>query len=313
MVLPRCAPCSSSPPRLQTRSVACGVSVSDLDPCDASHEAGTVQAVNLTDRCTREQLAIFLAEVLAEAGELVMALRDSALVVNEKTPHEIVTDADLVADRHITTRLLAAHPGVPVFSEEGGKGHRSAALTRWIVDPIDGTTPWVWGNSGFAMSVALEVDGCVQAGAVYDPVMREFFFAASGHGATRNGASITTRAGTPLARSLLVVDWGNADEKRAEGLAYFQKFFLPDLVAARVVPQFAPALGLCRVAEGRVHGLVCNDTWVEDHAAGALILREAGGVVTNFYSRAGFRHREAGVIAAADLATHGALCAVVDR
>ena len=269
--------------------------------------------MNLSARCARQQLAAFLGEVLAGAGELVMALRDPGLVVDEKTPHEIVTAADLLADRHITERLLAAYPGVPVFSEEGGPGRRSDAPTRWIVDPIDGTTPWVWGNSGFAMSVALEVGGDVLAGAVYDPVMREFFFAVRGHGATRGGVPITTAAGTSLDRALLVVDWGNADEKRAQGLAYFQKFFLPDLVARRVVPQFAPALGLCRVAEGRVHGLVCNDTWVEDHAAGALILCEAGGAVTNFYNRDGFRHREAGVIAAADLALHAALCAVIDR
>jgi len=66
--------------------------------------------VNLTDRCAREQLAAFLTEVLAGAGELVMAMRDSGLVVDENTPHEIVTGADLVAGHHIATRLLAARP-----------------------------------------------------------------------------------------------------------------------------------------------------------------------------------------------------------
>ena len=72
----------------------------------------------------------------------------------------------------------------------------------------------------------------------------------------------------------------------------------------RVLLQFAPALGLCRIAEGRIHALVCNDTWIEDYSAGALILKEAGGFCSNFYHTDNFNHREFGIIATNERSTH---------
>jgi fructose-1,6-bisphosphatase/inositol monophosphatase family enzyme len=76
------------------------------------------------------------------------------------------------------------------------------------------------------------------------------------------------------------------------------------MFARRIVPQWAPALGFCRLAEGRIHAIVCNDTWVEDHAAGALIAAEAGAIVTNFYHHDYFNHRESGVIVTNNRANH---------
>jgi myo-inositol-1(or 4)-monophosphatase len=190
--------------------------------------------------------------------------------------------------------------------------NRSEAPTRWIVDPLDGTTPWVWGNFGFSISVALEERGRVTVGAVYDPVMREFFFyAQEGRPATRNGVLIHPAEGVRADEALMVVDWGNRDDKRREGLAYFQRFLLPEMFARRVVPQFAPALGLCRIAEGRIHALICNDTWVEDHAAGAFILQQAGGHCSNFYRTDRFSTRAPGISAACDAAMHRAITALL--
>jgi myo-inositol-1(or 4)-monophosphatase len=200
-------------------------------------------------------------------------------------------------------RLSKAYPKIPIFTEEGEKD-KSQSRTRWIVDPLDGTTPWVWGNSGFSISVALEQDGKVVVGAIYDPVMEEFFYAEKGQGATKNNKPIRPVVDVPLNEMFIVVDWGNKAEKRKEGLEYFKHFFLPEMFARRVVPQWAPALGLCRIAEGKIHALVCNDTWAEDHSAGALILREAGGFCSNFYHPEGFNHREFGLIAANERSTH---------
>jgi fructose-1,6-bisphosphatase/inositol monophosphatase family enzyme len=76
------------------------------------------------------------------------------------------------------------------------------------------------------------------------------------------------------------------------------------MFARRIVPQWAPALGLCHLAEGRIHVLICNDTWVEDHSAGALIVKEAGGTVSNFYHNKEFNHREFGIIATNEFSTH---------
>jgi myo-inositol-1(or 4)-monophosphatase len=244
-----------------------------------------------------------LSTILPAAGEIIMDYRDKNVTVTEKEKNEIVTPADIAANDYLVAQLQAAFSEITIYTEEGDQ-NKSQATTRWIIDPIDGTTPWVWGNSGFAISIALEKDNDVIVGAVYDPVMKELFYAEKGAGATRNGVSIRPSSEVNPEAMLIVVDWGNKNEKRLEGLEYFKKFMWPEMFARRIVPQFAPALGLCRIAEGRTHALVCNDTWVEDHAAASLILQEAGGFCTNFYQKDGFNHRQAGIIATNQKITH---------
>ncbi len=244
-----------------------------------------------------------LGKVLKEAGEIVMGYRPKFGNTYEKEKNEIVTPADVASNQFIVSKLKAFYPEIEIYTEEE-KENKSESKNRWIVDPIDGTTPWVWGNSGFAISVALEKEGEVVIGAVYDPVMKELFYAEKGLGATRNDQPISTAKNVPVKQMFMVVDWGNKDTKRVEGLEYFKHFFVPEMFARRVVPQFAPALGLCHIAEGRIHALVCNDTWIEDHAAGSLILEESGGYCTNFYHTSSFNHREFGIIATNQLSTH---------
>lgn len=253
-----------------------------------------------------------LLDITKAAGKLIMGYRTKSPTVAEKEKNEIVTPADIAANDFIVTELKKAFPGMAVYTEEGAED-KSDDTTRWIVDPIDGTTPWVWGNSGFAVSIALEQNGKIIVAAVYDPVMEEFFYAEKGKGASRNGLSITPSSEVDVKSMLMVVDWGNKDDKRREGIKYFTKFMLPEMFARRIVPQFAPALGLCRIAEGRIHALICNDTWVEDHSAGALILREAGGYCTNFYEAKDFTHRQSGIIATNNKVTHEAILALLQR
>ena len=251
-----------------------------------------------------------LSMILPIAGEIIMDYRDKIIAVSEKEKNEIVTPADIAANDYLVAQLQTNFPDIAIYTEEGDQ-NKSQATTRWIVDPIDGTTPWVWGNSGFAISVALEKDNEIIVGAVYDPVMKELFYAEKGAGATRNGVLIHPSTETKPEAMLMVVDWGNKDKKRQEGLEYFKKFMWPDMFARRIVPQFAPALGLCRIAEGRTHALVCNDTWVEDHAAASLILQEAGGFCTNFYQTDSFNHRQSGIIAVSQQVTHEQIIALL--
>lgn len=243
--------------------------------------------------------------ILKQAGKIILEHRNKKDKIESKEKNEIVTPADIEANTYIIQKLKEVFPNIPIYTEEGSLD-KSDASTRWIVDPLDGTTPWVWGNSGFSISVALETQEDVQIGAVYDPVMDEFYYAEKGLGATKNDEAISPSI-SAIDEAFMVVDWGNKFEKRKEGLQYFTKFMLPEMFARRVVPQFAPALGLCRIAEGRIHALVCNDTWVEDHSAGALILREAGGYCSNFYEQESFTHRQAGIIATNNIDTHDAI------
>ncbi len=244
-----------------------------------------------------------LKSILTKTGQIILSYRDKERATREKGKNEIVTPADIAADNYITKQLTIKYPDIPIYTEEGEKD-KSQSKTRWIVDPLDGTTPWVWGNSGFSISIALEIDGEVIVGAVYDPIMKELFYAEKGKGARKNERPIKTTINIPLNEMFIVVDWGNKKEKRKEGLEYFKHFFLPEMYARRIVPQFAPALGLCRIAEGRIHALICNDTWVEDHSAGSIILTEAGGLCSNFYTTKSFNHREFGIIATNEKSTH---------
>ena len=118
----------------------------------------------------------FLETALIETGKIILPLRNGCPSVKEKSPNEIVTPADILANQYLVKKLKTFFPEIPIYSEEG-KEEKSEAQTRWIVDPLDGTTPWVWGNSGFSVSVALENNGAIVAGAVYDPVMKEFYYA----------------------------------------------------------------------------------------------------------------------------------------
>jgi len=162
--------------------------------------------------------------------------------------------------------------------------------------------------SGYTISIAEEYEGIIRTSVVYDPEHNELFHAIRGAGAFRNGIQIKTSELGDISQALVSCDWGNKDEKRKEGLEYFKKLMLPFMIARRIIPQFAPANDLVRIAEGRIHVLVCNDTWIEDHAAGSLIVQEAGGYVTNFYDRNDFTHNSPGIIATANKKIWDALC-----
>lgn len=244
-----------------------------------------------------------IEKILRDSGEIILKNRLSIEKVDTKSKNEIVTPTDIQVNDFIVEKLTVQFPDIPIYTEEDDS-KRTNSSTRWILDPIDGTTPWVWGNSGFSISLALEKDNEIVLGAVYDPIMRELFLAESGTGAFKNNEPIHVNNDSKIKDMFFVVDWGNSDEKRTEGLKYFERFFIPDMFARRIVPQWAPALGICKIAEGRIHGLICNDTWLEDHSAASLILKEAGGSISNFYNTNKFEHRQNGIIATNTPETH---------
>lgn len=242
------------------------------------------------------EIAQIVSEIVREAGQVLVSHRMD-FDVSAKDANEIVTPADIEANSLIVEKLKTHFPDYGFSSEEEGQ-EGDQEEKRFIIDPLDGTTRKVWGMSGYTVSIAEEFEGQVRVGIVFDPEHDELFHATVGSGAFRNHQRIHTSELTNLSEAFITCDWGNKDEKRSEGLDYYQRLMLPNMAARRIVPQFAPANDLIRIAEGRIHGLVCNDTWLEDHAAGALILKEAGGYVTNFYHRKEFDHKTAGIIAA---------------
>jgi myo-inositol-1(or 4)-monophosphatase len=205
--------------------------------------------------------------------------------VVKKGPIDLVTAADLEVEREFRALVGARFPLHSVLGEEGGSGSAlhdppPGSRWRWIIDPIDGTTNFAHGLALFCVSIALEIDGRVDVAVVYEPIGEELFVAERGRGATLNGAPLRVSSRGELIDALLVTGFPyTVRERRQRQVDVFAAF----LGAARAVRRLgSAALDLCYVAAGRFDGFWEEQLHAWDIAAGALIVEEAGGMVTAF-------------------------------
>ena len=211
------------------------------------------------------------------AGDLLRGQLGAAHQVHHKGPTDLVTEMDRRAEDLIASILRKAFPAYGLVGEEGGEQHAPGGA-RWLVDPLDGTTNYARGYPFFAVSIALERDGEIVIGVVYNPMLDELFTAERGGGATLNGRPIHVSATANLGASLLVSGfpydaWTNDADN---GHAWHR--FLKRVLSLRC--DGVAALDLCHVAMGRIDGYweLALGPW--DMAAGSLIVQEAGGTVT---------------------------------
>jgi myo-inositol-1(or 4)-monophosphatase len=222
------------------------------------------------------------AAVAAARGgaELAVRLRAEGLgeVGTKSTATDPVTAADRAVEELVVRRLLADRPGDHVLGEEHGEaGDTEPARVRWVIDPIDGTVNYVYGLPHYAVSVAAEVAGQAVAAVVRNAVSGEEWTAVSGGGAWRDGRRLVGPRVTTLAYSLVATGFGYDAARRAHQGAVLAQL----LPVVRDVRRFgAAALDLCYLAEGRVDAYFEKGLGVWDHAAGGLIAREAGLMVT---------------------------------
>jgi myo-inositol-1(or 4)-monophosphatase len=214
-----------------------------------------------------------------EAGEVLLEMLHRPLDITEKGRRaDLVTAADRESERIIVERLRAAFPHARILGEEGGEypaqstGERGE---RWIIDPLDGTTNYAHGYPLFCISIAYERGGELLAGVIHAPLMQELFTAQRGGGAARNGEPIHVSAITSLEQSMLVTGFKPYDYET--NAPYFAK-------ASRRVQAVrrdgSAALDLAYTAMGRFDGFWEFGLSPWDTAAGALLVREAGGTVT---------------------------------
>lgn len=201
-------------------------------------------------------------------------------VVAHKGPVDLVTEVDLGAEARI--REVLSDSGVPVFAEEGG-GAESAG-TRWIVDPLDGTTNFVHGFPSYGVSIALQVDGILEVGVVYDVPRDRLFAASRGHGASCNGRTIQVSGVDRLSHSLVASGFAVDRREHADAYLRFVKVMLERSQGFRRAG--AAALDLCHVACGELDGFWEFNLNPWDVAAGCLILSEAGGRFTDINTTA---------------------------
>ena len=212
--------------------------------------------------------------VARRAGTLLLdGLGRARVEVGTKsTGTDMVTEMDRASEALITAELLAARPDDGLLGEEGADRPGTSGVV-WVVDPLDGTTNYLYGFPGFNVSIAAEVDGEVAIGVVHDVVRGELFSAGRGLGASRDGEAIRASGAHDLGHALVGTGFSYEPERRrlqAEVLVHV----LPRVRDIR--RQGAAALDLCSVACGRLDGYweVGLNPW--DHAAGGLIATEAG-------------------------------------
>ena len=213
-----------------------------------------------------------------EAGAVLRSGFRGNIQVQHKGPTDLVTEMDRRSEDLLLGHLRDAFPQHAIFAEESGRlnGERSE---QWFVDPLDGTVNYAHGIPIFSVSIAFAVDGELQLGVVYDPIHDETYAAECGKGATLNGMPIHPTAVDQMIDALLVTGFpytmGQPD--KPDNLDLFSRFAR----AAQGIRRLgSAALDLCYVAEGRLDGYWEIDLRPYDIAAGALILREAGGLVT---------------------------------
>lgn len=222
---------------------------------------------------TKDLLAL-AQRVATEAGAMLLAgAGDLRLDVTTKTSGtDMVSEMDRASEALIVKGILAARPDDAILGEETGSRDGSSGV-RWVIDPLDGTTNYLYRHPIWAVSVGVEVDGEVAAGVVAAPGLGETFSAARGQGARLNGRPIITSAAVDLASALVGTGFGYVASRRA-----LQAAVLPHLLpAVRDIRRNGVAsLDLCWVACGRLDGYFEAGGQPWDVAAGLLIATEAG-------------------------------------
>jgi len=228
------------------------------------------------------------------------------LQVSKKGPADFVTTADKKAEEVLVAGLTKARPRFGFLLEEGGKIEGADTSNRWIIDPLDGTTNFLHGIPHFSISIALERDGEPVAGVIYEPITDQMFWAEKGQGAYLNGRRIRVSARRRLEESLFATGTpfaGKQDHDR-----FLSQLKAVMAVSAGVRRFGSAALDLAYVAAGRYEGFWEFGLHPWDIAAGIVLVREAGGFVTDI---GGGGMMESGEILAANDSLHGPLLKIL--
>jgi myo-inositol-1(or 4)-monophosphatase len=201
------------------------------------------------------------------------------LQVSVKGPGEFVSAADLKAERIIKAELKKGRPGYAMLFEESGSEAGSDPRHRWIVDPLDGTTNFLHGIPHFAISIALERDNEIVAGVIYEPIRDEMYWAEKGLGAYVNDRRLRVSARRQLGEA--VIGTGMPFGTRATPGVYVATLVAAMEATAGIRRMGSAALDLAYVAAGRFDGFWEFGLEPWDIAAGMLLVREAGGYVSD--------------------------------
>lgn len=213
------------------------------------------------------------------AGDLQKRAFGGTFRIDKKGSIDLVTEVDVAVEQMIRALIAERHPGHDVLGEEMGGPREATSPYCWICDPIDGTTNFAHGLPIFCSTVALEVHGVVEVGAVYDPMRDELFTAERGKGAFLNGSRLRVSKAATLIDALLVTGFPYSVQAKLDQMVALLGRFLARSRAVRRLG--SAALDLCYVAAGRLDGFWEEGLNAWDIAAGVLLVEEAGGRITD--------------------------------
>lgn len=216
-------------------------------------------------------------EATKEAGEVLLELAETTIKYEMKNSRDIQAEADLRSEEIIIKKIKTAFPSHSIFAEESGEETNESEYL-WAVDPLDGTINYSRGIEEFCISIALSQHGQTILAVVYQPVLQQLFVAEKGKGAYLNGQKLEVSSETKLVNCLAATDNTSHLEDRRKNFSLLTK--VADEV--RQIRVFgSAALHLIRVAQGQLdfYFKLRYNHW--DYAAAALIVQEAGGIVTD--------------------------------
>lgn len=223
----------------------------------------------------------FLKNISIDAGKILMKKFRKKIAIMDKEGKELVSSADHESESYIVDSINKAYPDAKIIAEER-ESSKTDSDTTFIIDPLDGTHNFLYGIPVFCVSIAFKEDAELRTAVIYDPVHNELFSAIKGSGAYLNNKKIKVSATSNLSKSILATGFPYArTKKRNSNLPEFSSF----LFKVRGIRRLgSAALDLCYVACGRLDGFWEKGLKAWDISAGGLIVKEAGGKVSNFYS-----------------------------
>jgi myo-inositol-1(or 4)-monophosphatase len=225
----------------------------------------------------------FAIQTARDAGRLLAERFGRSLRISNKSELDLVTESDLASERLIIDRIRTYYPRHAILAEESGTNQPAPDGAqhewRWVIDPLDGTTNYAHGYPCFCVSMGLENQGQLELGVIYDPMRDELFTAERGEGAALNGKRIQVSPTPTLASALLCTGFPYDVRERGQFARHFANFIMN---AQGVRRDGAAALDLAYVAAGRFDGFWEEGLKPWDVAAGALMIEEAGGRVSDY-------------------------------
>ncbi|CAH0538802.1 inositol-1-monophosphatase [Vibrio marisflavi] len=198
----------------------------------------------------------------------------------QKGMHDFVTNVDKEAEAIIIETIKGSYPDHSIIAEEGGHVEGKDSDVQWIIDPLDGTTNFLKGLPHFSVSIAVRIKGKTEVACVYDPMLNELFTAQRGSGAQLNNARIRIKPAKDIQGAVLATGFPFKQKQHSESFMKILSALFVECADFRRTG--SAALDLCYLASGRVDGYFELGLKPWDMAAGELIAREAGAILTDF-------------------------------